>query len=126
MKRLMTLTLASLIALAFAVVATIGGAAQPVSAAADPGLAPEAGVIPKSVEPKAPLNGEVAAARDCATRTVIVRWPVEVHDSSGYLLGWWIIRATQTREYCYPGPRITLISSSWSRTWQPNPVPPGA
>lgn len=126
MKRFMTLALAPLIALAIAGAAMIGGAAQPVSAAADPGLPPEVGVIPESAEPKAPLNGEVAAARDCVTRTVIARWPVEVHDSSGYLLGWWVIRATRTHEYCYPGPRITLIASSWSRTWQPNPVPPGA
>ena len=133
MRHTMILALAPLIALAFAVAATIGGAAQPVSAAADPGQVVDATTSLESAAPWQPFNGElargdggVAPDRHCVTQTTITTWPVAEYDSSGYLLGWWVTKVTQTREYCYPGPTITLISSSRSVTWLPNPVPPGA
>ena len=133
MKHIMILAFASLIALAVVIATTIGGAAQPVSAAAQPGLVVEAANLPESAVPQQPFSGELARGdggvafdHHCVTQTTTTTWPVAVYDSTGYLLGWWITTVTQTFEYCYPGPTVTLISSSRTVTWQPNPIPPGA
>lgn len=133
MKHIMILAVAFLIALTVVIVTTIGGAAQPASAATQPGLVVEAATSPESAVPQQPLNGElargdreVAPDHHCVTQTTTTTWPVAVYDSTGYLLGWWITTVTQKFEYCYPGPTVTLISSSRTVTWQPNPVPPGA
>ena len=132
MNRIMILALAPLIALAFAVVATIGGATQPVSAAADPGLAPEMSVISESAVPQAPLSGTLALAeneragdRRCLTESTTEVYELEVFDGTGWLLGWWVTTIKRTVRHCWGPGGYTSEVIRYSRTkyWRENPIP---